>query len=537
MARNPYVPNAKIAHTKNLLLNRAQEAAQLFAHGLNLHKQGNLQQAKEIYQRVLEINPKHFDALHLTGVIYAQTGAQAQAVDLITRAIKINPSNPSAHYNRGYALLALKRFDEAIINYDRAIALNPQYAEAYCNRAIALNELNRLKEAVLSCEHAIAINPDYAEAHYNHGVALQRLDRLEEAIASFDRATMIRPSYVNAYSNRGAAFQALKNIPEALRSYEKAISIDPNDAYVQWNKAIALLLAGDFDRGWPLYEWRWKNNKSGLTERNFNQPLWLGDEDLRGKSILIHSEQGLGDSIQFSRYCDLVKSKGARVILEIQGPLTGLMRELIGVDELIAKGEKLPTFDYHCPLLSLPLAFKTDFYSIPKPQKYLNCPADKHSLWSVRLGPRNLKRVGLVWSGSLGHANDHNRSLHLSEMLEKLPQGFEYFSLQKEVREVDKDCLENSGIRHYGDEIIDFSDTAALCELMDLVVCVDTSVAHLAGALGKNIWLILPYVPDWRWMLEADTSPWYHSMRLYRQTMDKKYATVLNKISTDIRYI
>jgi tetratricopeptide (TPR) repeat protein len=531
MAKNRFFPN------KNIVLNRPQDIAQLFAQGLNCHKQGDLQKAKEIYQRVLALSSKHFDALHLIGVIFAQTGAPERAFEMITRAIKINPNYPSAYYNRGFSLLTLKRFEEAIVNYDRAIALNPQYAEAYCNRAIALNELKRVKEAILSCEHAITINPEYADAHYNLGVALQQLDRFDEAIISFDRAISLKPDHITAYSNRGAAFQALKNLPEALRSYENAISIDPTDAYAQWNKAIASLLGGDFKNGWSLYEWRWKNNKSGLTVRDFEKPLWHGDEDLCGVTILIHSEQGLGDSIQFCRYCEYVKNKGARVILEVQSPLTGLMRDLAGVDAIIRSGEELPPFDYHCPLLSLPLAFNTDLDSIPAKQKYLSCSADKREFWSERLGHRNLPRVGLVWSGSRGHTNDHNRSIRLAEMLEYLPHRFEYVSLQIEAREADKDCLGKSNVKHYGDEIIDFSDTAALCELMELIICVDTSVAHLAAALGKKTWLILPYVPDWRWMLEGDTSPWYHSMRLYRQTADKKYSTVLDRISNDMQFL
>ena len=537
MARPPFGSNIKGPNPKNLNAKHAHDIAQLFAHGLSLHKQGGLAKAKEIYLRVLEMHPEHFDALHLTGVISAQSAAPEQAVDLITRAIKINPNYPSAYYNLGFALLELKRFEAALTNYDQAITLNAQYAQAYCDRAIALSELGKLKEAVESCERAIAIIPEYAQAHYNCGVALQRLNRSEEAINSFLRAIAIKPDYSKAYTNLGVALRGVKKIPEALLSYDKAIDINPGDVDAYWNKSITLLLCGDFNGGWPLYEWRWKNEQSGLTDRKFTQPLWLGNIDLAGKSILIHCEQGLGDSIQFCRYCALVKKTGARVILEVQSPLAGLMSQLTGVDELIEMGQALPSFDYHSPMLSLPLAFNTNIQSIPAPHAYLSSEAPKREYWSDRLGEKRRPRIGLVWSGSVGHANDHNRSLRLADLLAHLPQNFEYVSLQKEVREGDRDCLQNSPVRHFGDEIIDFSDTAAMCDLMDLVICVDTSVAHLAGAMGKKTWVLLPYLPDWRWMLEGELSPWYASIRLYRQTEDRTYATALQQISQDLTAI
>jgi TPR repeat len=388
---------------------------------------------------------------------------------------------------------------------------------------------------VASYDRAIEIKPDYADAYSNRGIALKDLKRFEEALASYDRAIEIQPDYAEAYSNRGVALQELKRVEEAVASYDRAIAIQPDYASAYWNKSLALLLVGQFDQGWKLYEWRWKRDTFTTPKRNFPHPLWLGAEDLADKTILLHAEQGLGDTIQFCRYAKLVKERRARVALEVPKALLSLLSGLEGVDVLIEKGQALPAFDYHCPLLSLPLAFKTDLTSIPSPKPYLAASTQKCEEWGQRLGVKRKPRVGLVWSGSTVHKNDHNRSLTLQQLLPYLPVGCEYVSLQKEVREVDKPVLEGGDIRHYGDELKDYTDTAALCELMDLVISVDTSVVHLAGALGKSTWVLLPYAPDWRWLLDTDASPWYASIELYRQAEDLSWGPVLERVSKDLQ--
>jgi hypothetical protein len=328
----------------------------------------------------------------------------------------------------------------------------------------------------------------------------------------------------------------LKQLDAALTSYDRAIELKSDYAEAYWNKSLALLLQGEFIKGFNEYEWRWKNEniKKMAGERSFTQPLWLGKESLVNKTILLYSEQGLGDSIQFCRYAMLVAELGAKIILEVQKPLVNLLQNLTGVSQLIAKGSALPEFDYQCPLLSLPLAFKTELKSIPIQKAYLKSSTAKLDVWSKRLGEKSNPRIGLVWSGSTGHKNDHNRSLTLTDVLKHLPPNFEYVSLQKEVREGDKDALIKSTIKHYGDQLVDFTDTAALCDLMDIVISVDTSVAHLAGALGKTTWILLPYVPDWRWLLDRDDSPWYASVKLYRQDEDRQYAPVLERVANDL---
>ena len=319
---------------------------------------------------------------------------------------------------------------------------------------------------------------------------------------------------------------------EAVANYDKAIAIKPDFSDAYWNKSIALLLCGEFKTGWELYEWRWKNesNDKFTSKSTFTQPLWLGVEPLKGKTILLHSEQGLGDTIQFCRYANLVKALGARVLMEVPKSLLSLLQDLEGIDELIEKGKLLPPFDYYCPLMSLPLAFKTELNTIPSLTPYFKNDSNKVAKWRGRLGEKTTPRIGLVWSGSVGHVNDHNRSLSLDALTQHLPNHFEYVCLQNEIRDSDKEALKKSSIRYFGAEINDFKESAALCEVMDLVISVDTSVAHLSGALGKPTWVLLPHTPDWRWLLDRDDSPWYGSVKLYRQSKDTKWEPVLQRL-------
>ena len=264
------------------------------------------------------------------------------------------------------------------------------------------------------------------------------------------------------------------------------------------------------------------------------QPLWLGQHSVQGKTILLHAEQGLGDTLQFCRYVSQVKALGARVVLEVQPALVGLLRGLEGADVCVAAGQPLPAFELHCPLLSLPLAFGTELHTIPSPSSYLWADAARTQAWGLSVGSKQMPRVGLAWSGNPRHLNDHQRSLSLSDLVSCLPQGLEYVSLQKELRPGDAPLLLARGVRHFGELMGDFSDTAALCESVDLVLSVDTSVAHLAGALSKPCWVMLPQVPDWRWLLERDDSPWYGSVRLYRQGNDASWAPVLERVAADL---
>ena len=518
--------------------------------------------------QLLYENPKNFDALHLLGVLAHQSKNSNLAVELIGKAIEINPNYAQAHSNLGNAQRELQQFSEAVASYNRAISLKSDYAEALSNRGLALHKLKLLDQAVTSFDKALEIMPKLAEAHYNRGLALHDMNqlekalhcfdlaitckskievfhnsrgitlmdlkRLEEALVSFDTAITIRPDFAHAHNNRGMVLREMQFLEEARASYDRALALQTDYTQAYLNKSITLLLSGKLSMGWKLYEWRWEKEKNSNNMRHLTKPLWLGNEDIGGKTLLLHAEQGLGDTIQFCRYAKLVADLGAKVALEVPKALVGLLNGLEGVDTLIEKDQILPAYDYHCPLMSLPLAFKTELHTIPSPGTYLYADAIKRDEWCKRLGaPKNL-RVGLVWSGSTEHKNDRNRSLTLEELLPYLPKGYDYISLQKEVRTEDRARLASSNIRYFGERLKDFSDTAALCALMDVVISVDTSVAHLAGALGKTTWVLLPYAPDWRWLLDRNDSPWYASIKLYRQGKDMRWEPVLERVAKEL---
>src|SRR5262249_33731600 len=338
-----------------------------------------------------------------------------------------------AHNNRASVLQELNRLEEAVASYERAIALKPDYAEALCNRGDALLKLRRPGDALESCERALELKPDYAQAHNGAGNALQDLNLPEEALASYERALALKPDYAEALSNRGNALQELNRSAEAVESFQRAIALAPEYAAAHWNESLCRLVGGDFERGWQEYECRWEAVQQ-RQKRNFREPLWLGGQSIAGRTILLHAEQGLGDTLHFCRYASLIADLDATVVLEVQPPLKTLLAGLRGVSRLIARGELLPQFDCHCPLLSLPLALKTTLATIPGLVPYLTSDAQRVARWRARLGDARSPRIGLVWSGNVGQRNDHNRSIPLALLARLLSRKAQFVSLQKELR-------------------------------------------------------------------------------------------------------
>lgn len=512
------------------------QAPATFEQAVSFYQHGDLERARAVAEEFLRAHPRHFEAIHFLGVVAYQTGRRAEALQLFDQSIAIEPGQAAVYCHRGTLLHDLRMFDAAIASFDKAIALKPDFAEAYCSRGISMQELGQQQAAAQSYARAVAIAPLYADAHANRGLALRELGQLDTAVACFDQAIAINPNHVSAYTNRGIALQELLRLQDAITSYNKALAIQPDFAPAHWNRSLALMLLGDFAIGLEEFEWRWKTASTGLSPRNFPQPLWLGHEPIENKTILLHCEQGLGDSIHFCRYATLASRLGARVILEVQTPLVGLLTRLEGVTAVLAQGSVLPDFDCHCPLLSLPLAFKTRLDNIPSARGYLQADANKLAQWRQKLGDRHNPRVGLVWSGNQKYVNDRNRSIALSDLLSLLPDGFQYVSLQKELRVGDARALESRpDIHDFSHSLVDFSDTAALCELMDLVISVDTSAAHLSAALDRPTWILLPFLPDWRWQLGRSDSPWYPSAKLYRQAIRGDWADVLVRVTADLR--
>jgi tetratricopeptide (TPR) repeat protein len=499
--------------------------------GNALYELKRFAEALASYDRALALRPDYAEAYSNRGNTLHALRRFEEALNSFDRALTLRPEYAKALSNRGNVLRVLKRSEEALQSYDRALALRPDSAEVHTNRGTALHDLKRFEEALASHDRALALRPDYAEAHYNRGNALEELHRLEEALMSFERAAALRPDFAEAHSNRGNMLMAHKRFEEALQSYARAVMLRRDYAEAHFNEGICRLLLGDFRGGWEKHEWRWKTGLLDSDTRDFAQKLWLGAEQIAGKTILLHAEQGLGDTIQFCRYAPLFAKRGARVILEVQRPLRELMSVVPGVAQVVAKGDELPSFDLHCPLLSLPLAFGTNRATIPSHTPYLHPPPSAATNWDIRLGSRPRPRIGLVWSGRPMHKNDHNRSVGFGELLPLLDFEATFVGLQHEVRAEDAAVLRGrSDLVDLGGELRDFADTAAVIENLDLVISVDTSVAHLAGALGKPVWVLLPFVPDWRWLLDCDDSPWYPTARLFRQDETRRWDRVIARV-------
>ena len=508
-----------------------------------LNNRGNLfkelrrfQEAIDDYSSALALKPSYANALNNRGLVLYDLQRFSEAKDDFNSAISIKPNFAAAFANRGDVFKQLKHFNKAIADYSKAILIKPDYLAAFNKRGNSWKELGRFDEALADFNYALSMEPNYVDALNNRGNLLRDLNRSEDALADYDKAISLSPNNVLVLNNRGRTLTDLRRFDEALADYDRALSINPNYFEAQLNKSLQLLLQGEFALGWALYESRWKRTSLSSLLQRFDQPLWLGKEDLNGKTILLHWEQGLGDTIQFSRFAKNLVQLGAKTILEVQKPLFKLLKGIEGVDKLIASGDDLPPFDFHCPLMSLPLALETTLETIPSAIPYIRSGGDNLAIWSDRLGPKSKPRVGIVWSGSASHKNDRNRSIGLEQIIGAIPNGYEIVSLQKDVKKTDQNTLQIlEGIKHFGKALDDFTDTAALCELVDIIVSVDTSVAHLAGALGKPVHLLLPYSPDFRWLLNKNYSPWYPSMKLFRQGPNRAWKPVFKKVKADLK--
>jgi tetratricopeptide (TPR) repeat protein len=525
-----------LASYDRVLALRPEHAEAFCNRGLALHELNHFEEALVSYNRALALRPDYPEALCNRGVTLHELDRFVEALESYDRAVMLRPHYAEALSNRGLTLHRLKRFDEALESYDRGLAARPDYAEALSNRGMTLRELNRFDDALQSYDRALILRPEFAKALSNRGNVLHELNRFDDALASFDRALRVDPEYAEALSNRGVTLHALMRFEDALSNFDRALKLRPDHADTHYNEALCRMLVGDFERGWRKSEWRWETEHTREKKRNFSQPLWLGSNDIAGKTILLHGEQGFGDMIQFCRYTPLIAERSGRVILEVPSPLHELMRTLPNTAQIISRGDPLPYFDRHCPLLSLPLAFKTEIQTIPSSCPYLRASPEGILRWQPRLGPRTRPRIGLAWSGRPTHKNDRNRSVKLRALLPVLDIDATFVSLQRDLRPEDGATLKGQeNIIHFGDELRDFADTAALISNLDLVISVDTSVAHLAGALSKPVWILLPFVPDWRWLLDREDSPWYPTARLFRQDPTRAWDGVIKRVKKALR--
>ena len=485
------------------------------------HRAGRLAEAEAGYRAVLRIEPRNPNALHLLGLIAAAAGQTEAALDLIRQAIAALPSLAEAHYNLGRLLHQRGELAESEAAYREAIRLRPDYAEAHDNLGGVLQAQGRLEEALASCRRALELQPDYPAALSDLGAVLQDLGRVDEAISAYEQALRLQPAFPQAAHNLGEALQDAHRGPESIAAYERALALEPDYAEAHCGLAFALLRAGELHRGWEEYEWRFRRADSPAPARPLPGAVWDG-ADPAGKTILVQAEQGFGDTIQFARYLPLLAARGVRVIFQCQRALAPLFRSLAGV-QVITVDDPLPACDCHVPLLSLPRLFGTTFDSIPASVPYLRAP----EAWSAPLG--RPPRVGLVW-----HANPHAqlarswRSLPL-ETLEPITSfDATFVSLQTEP------VPEGSPLLDVSPRLTDFGATAALVQELDLVVSVDTAVAHLAGAMGRPVWTLLPYAADWRWLRDRLDSPWYPTMRLFRQPVWGDWSSAVKEVAGEM---
>ena len=494
------------------------------------------EEALASFDKALSLRPDFLEAHINRGSVLQSLKRYGEALASYDKALALNPDSAEAYYNRGNILNNLERHGDVLVEYDKALALKPDYVPAYNNRGNILKELDRYEEALASFDTALSLEPDNVPAHNNRGIILKDLDRYEEALASYKKALSLKPDYAEAYNNMGGVLTGLHRYDEALTCYEKAIALWPDYADANFNLGLLKLLLGDYEAGWLLHEWRWKTDQHKDDTRRFGQPLWLGEESPAGRTVLLHVDQGLGDVIQVARYVPMLAALGATVILEVPSSLVPLLNTIEGAAAVIAKGEDLPEFELQCPFMSLPLAFKTKIGTIPGRTPYLSVDPQKRLAWRERLGSKSRSRIGLAWSGNANHKNDRNRSVSLRKIQPLLQLNFEFHAVQKEIRDEDRAALaEFVELRSHEGELHDFSETAALISELDLVITVDTSVAHLAGALGKEVWILLPYAPDYRWLTERGDSPWYPTARLFRQRSRGNWEGVITEVLSSLQ--
>ncbi|MCG2630152.1 tetratricopeptide repeat protein [Bradyrhizobium sp. WYCCWR 13023] len=514
---------------------QAPKAEYLLSLATVLERQGRLEDARQHFSKASSLKPDDASLWNHIGNLLWQLGHKDEAAKHLQQALKLNPNYWEAAHNGGMLLLELGRHAEAVECFDVTEKLNRTSAALHQMRAVCLSALNRFDEAEADYEKSIALDPNLAETHNNLGLLHWRFGRLEQAFACFDRALALRPDSHAVLNNKAVVLLHLQMLDEAFATLHRSLAAAPDDAQTLFYLATLQLLTGDFERGWPAREARWRLPSVGLVDRGFSKPLWRGERPLEGKTILLHSDEGLGDAIQFARYVPMVAASGARVILEVEPPIQQLLGGIEGVAECVGRSST-PAFDLHCPLGTLPLAFGTRFDTIPLAQGYIPAPpAARVKAWQDRLGPHDRFRVGLVWTGNPDHKNDHNRSMALRTLAPLLDCDVQFVSLQKGVRDQDRAFLaERRDIVDLTEQLTDFSETAALISCLDLVISVDTSVAHLAGALRAPVWTLVPFNPDWRWLLERDDSPWYQSMRLFRQTQRGDWTGVVENVRDEL---
>ena len=546
--------------------------AALHLSGLVKYQQGDFPEALRLVAAALKTKPGSADALMDYGAVLLALARHDEALSQFDQLLADHADDVRLHYNRGNALKQAGRYEEALACYDRALELAPDLTVAHQNRASTLAGLDRNEEALAVYDRALGSTadpavrisllmdrsriltrlkrydeawagygevlaqcPDHVDALIQRGIILTELGRPDDALAQYQRALSVNPDSVLAHLNAGNALGALNRLDDALHSYAEVLARDSEHADANFNEALVRLCLGDFRGGWPKYEFRWKRERYAAARPVYPRPVWSGKEDVRGKTVLLCAEQGLGDAIQFSRYATVLATLGAKVLIGVHRPLAEVLATVPGVAHVIPDGDDLPHFDLYCSLLSLPLAFGTEPATIPANIPYIQAQAERIAKWRDRVPANGRLRVGICWAGSNEHWNNRNRSMTLQRFaaIFSIP-GIDFVCLQKEVDDIQSQVLHHFNVTQLGREFSDFADTAAVVAMLDIVITVDTSVAHLAGAMGKATAVLIPFAPDWRWMLHRTDSPWYPTMRLYRQSAIDDWEGPLERVRREL---
>jgi tetratricopeptide (TPR) repeat protein len=491
---------------------------------------GNLTAAEGLCRQILAQQPSHAPALNLLGMLAYKARRLDVAAELIGRAAKLSPENAEIHFNHGLVLGAMGQQEPAAAAYLRCLGLEPASVQALCNLGATLQYMGRYNEAIARYRQVIDIQPQYADAHNNLGSALRAGNDLDGAIECYQRAIALAPTDPTAQNNLANALYGKGDLRAAQAACRAGIALDADFAQGQWTLALLLLVEEDYQHGWPQYEWRLKLRTARPLDTT--KPRWYGS-DLKGVRLFLHSEQGFGDTLQFIRYAAPLRAMGATVVMACQRELVSLLRGTEGVEETTVMGEALPEFDVHCPLPSVPLAMKTDAGNIPSAAPYVQPDAALVAQWRERIGDENRKKIGLVWAGRLHPDPKRTMPLEALAPLGQIP-NVRLFSLQKGNAGV----LPAAGAMEMTDwtaDLHDFADTAALMTNLDLIITIDTAVAHLAGAMGLKVWTLLPFAPDWRWLLGREDCVWYPTMRLFRQQKPGDWAGTVAAVGSALR--
>jgi tetratricopeptide (TPR) repeat protein len=529
---------------------RNEEAAQLISRAIAIYpnnaiyhsnysemcrRLGRLDEAISHARRAVELKSDFVGAHANLGSALRDAGRLDEAIASFRRALQINPNFADAMWNLAHTLKDAQQLTEATALFERICQLQPNSAEAWCNLGISLRDQRKFDEAINAFNRSISLNPKFAPAYNNLGVAYSESDQLDQATQFFRKAIEVQPDYAHAWKNLAVALGEHCKYDECLAAFAKAAENNPELPEIYSNRAIILLTLGDYEQGWKDYEWRWRANLKILAPpRKLAEPRWDGSP-IDGRTILLHTEQGFGDAIQFARYIPLVAERGGRVILECQPELVRLLRTVPGVDRIITRGDPLPRFDVHSPLMTLPLVFNTTLETIPSRFPYLTADPTMCAKWKNRFDAIRAKlRIGITWAGSTKHRLDRERSMTTADLAPiSQVSDVAFFSLQKG----DPSRQKPPAVLNWFDftsELNDFADTAALVANLDLIISVDTAVVHLAGALAKPTWVLLPHPPDWRWLLNRTDSPWYPTVRVFRQSVRRDWLFVIRAVVAEL---